>query len=78
MNLIRDPSFPGLRNTDEEQRQDLGPIVPDNLNMFMEDDFFVFAPTAAELWNFPNFIAKVEDITGRKRGFVKIILPDAM
>ena len=53
-------------------------MVPDGFNIFMEDDIYVFAPTAAELWNFQTFIAKVENIVGQKKGFMKIVLPSAM
>lgn len=78
LNLIRDPIFPLLGNPNGEMRQNLESIVPDGFNISMQDDLYVFAPTAATLWNFQKFIAKVEDIIGRKKGFVKIILPDAM
>lgn len=78
MNLIRAPSDPDFDHFDEEKSKGWESKIPDSLNVSMEDNLFVFAPTAAELWNFPNFIAKVEGIIGRKKGFVKIILPDAM
>lgn len=78
MNFIKDPILPLLGNPNGEMHEDLEFIVPDGFNLSMQDDLYVFAPTAARLWNFPEFIAKVEDIIGRKRGFVKVILPDAM
>lgn len=55
-----------------------GSMVLDNFNMSMQDGSYVFAPTAGELWNFQNFITKVEDVIGRKRGFVKIVIPNSM
>ena len=78
VDLIRAPRFPHSEDTDGPKRKKLRSMGPAGFNMFMEDDFYVLAPTAAELWDLPTFIAKVENINGRKRGFVKIVLPNEM
>ena len=73
--LIRAPSFPHSEDTDGSKRTKLESMGPDGFMMFMEQDFPVLAPTAAQLWDLPAFISKVENQFGRERGFVKIILP---
>ncbi len=46
-----------------------------NYNMTVEDGLHIFSPTADVLHDFDNFLIKVEDIAGRERGVVKVILP---
>jgi hypothetical protein len=46
-----------------------------NYNMTVEGGLHIFSPTADVLHDFDNFLLKVEDIAGRERGVVKVILP---
>lgn len=78
MDLIRAPGFPHSEDTDGPKRKKLKPMGSNSFNMFSQDDYYVLRPTAAELWDLPAFIAKVENIIGRKKGFVKFILPNEM
>lgn len=47
----------------------------DGFNMSVKDGVQTFTPTAAVLSNFEDFLQKVENISGREVGVVKVILP---
>lgn len=50
-------------------------VVPDGFNLCEEEGVYVFSPTAAALSNFETFLEKAEEVAGRRRGVVKVILP---
>lgn len=47
----------------------------DGLNVSLKDGVHTFTPTAAVLGNFEDFLQRVENISGREVGVVKVILP---
>lgn len=52
--------------------------IPEGYNgsfFHMEGGLFVFKPTAARFTDFGNFMKEVEELAGRERGVVKVVVP---
>ncbi len=44
-------------------------------NLSMEDGLYVFSPTEAIFQDFTQFLEGVENIAGRVKGVVKVVVP---
>ena len=49
--------------------------LPRGIDLQIEDGLYVFKPTAAVFRDFERFLKVVEDLSGRKTGIVKVIVP---
>ncbi len=49
--------------------------VPMGYNLSMEGGLYVFAPTEAIFHDFTQFLEVVENIAGRVKGVVKVVIP---